>query len=131
MIKYSLNCADCENQFEAWFRSSEDYDHQEGQNLIECPICESKSVTKAIMAPRVHTSKKQESVKKELAELKKYVRQNFEDVGERFTEEAISMWHGDSEMRDIHGTVTPEDHERLKDEGVPYTPLPWGTKEDA
>lgn len=130
MIKYDLVCCGCRHVFETWFRSSEDYDLQEKKGLLECPACSSQSVKKTIMAPNIHTSEKQAAARKELAELKKYVKTNFEDVGDRFTEEAVSMWRGETEVRDIHGIVGPEDKTQLEEEGVPYIPLPGG-REDA
>jgi hypothetical protein len=45
----------CENGhvFEAWFGSSDDYEDQRRRGLLSCPICESKAVDKAAMAPRL------------------------------------------------------------------------------
>ena len=52
MIKYALAC-DHEHGFEGWFGSSGDYDDQHAKGLLECPVCGSKAVRKAIMAPAV------------------------------------------------------------------------------
>lgn len=56
MIRFSLCCAQ-DHAFEGWFRSNDDFDAQSAKRLIECPICSSSSVTKALMAPAVATSR--------------------------------------------------------------------------
>ncbi len=61
MIKYALIC-ECDYEFESWFRSSDTYDEQVKSGLVECPRCQSTHVQKALMAPAVSTSKRQERV---------------------------------------------------------------------
>ena len=56
MIKYALVC-DKGHQFESWFADSSAYDKQRKRKLVECPICNSSKVEKAIMAPRVAAKK--------------------------------------------------------------------------
>lgn len=52
MINYSLRC-DATHVFEAWFRSSADFDEQAQRGLLSCPICGSSKIEKAIMSPAV------------------------------------------------------------------------------
>ncbi|MEL6299844.1 MAG: DUF1178 family protein [Pseudomonadota bacterium] len=52
MIRYQLECSD-RHRFESWFANSAAYDRQAGAGLIECPVCQSTKVRKAIMAPNV------------------------------------------------------------------------------
>ena len=52
MIRYALACADG-HEFESWFPSGESYDAQHARGLVACPICESTSVAKRIMAPSI------------------------------------------------------------------------------
>ena len=56
MIKYKLRCQ-CEHEFEGWFPSSKEYTRQKKMGLIQCPMCDSAEVDKAIMAPNVRTTK--------------------------------------------------------------------------
>ena len=56
MIKYALVC-DKGHQFESWFADSSAYDKQRKRKLVECPVCNSPKVEKAIMAPRVAAKK--------------------------------------------------------------------------
>ena len=53
-----------------------------------------------------------------------YVEKNFDNVGERFPEEARRMHHGESERRAIYGQATAEEAEALKEEGIPVRGLP-------
>lgn len=52
MIRYALAC-DHGHSFEAWFRSSSDFDGQAERGLLSCPACGSSEVRKALMAPKV------------------------------------------------------------------------------
>ncbi|HTP90192.1 MAG TPA: DUF1178 family protein [Xanthobacteraceae bacterium] len=52
MIRYALNC-DQGHDFESWFQNSAAYDKQAKRKLVNCPICGSAKVEKAIMAPRL------------------------------------------------------------------------------
>jgi hypothetical protein len=53
-----------------------------------------------------------------------YVKENFEDVGPRFAEEAKQIHKGEAEARAIHGTATPKETKELAEEGVPFIALP-------
>ena len=57
MILYSLLC-DNDHGFDAWFRSSGDFDTQSARGFVSCPICGSSNVLKTLMAPAVSTSKR-------------------------------------------------------------------------
>jgi hypothetical protein len=52
MIRYTLNCADG-HAFESWFANSAAFDRQNKRGLVNCPVCGSAKVEKAIMAPRL------------------------------------------------------------------------------
>jgi hypothetical protein len=57
MIHYALRC-DHRHDFESWFADSTAFDKQAKRGLVTCPHCGSAKVEKAIMAPRLATSKK-------------------------------------------------------------------------
>ncbi|HWG05764.1 MAG TPA: DUF1178 family protein [Beijerinckiaceae bacterium] len=61
MIKYSLVC-DKAHEFESWFSNSAAYDVQAGRGLVECPHCGSTHVGKAIMAPRIARTDREQRV---------------------------------------------------------------------
>jgi hypothetical protein len=52
VIRYALSC-DRDHAFESWFQNSAAYDKQAKRGLVNCPMCGSTKVEKAIMAPRV------------------------------------------------------------------------------
>ena len=56
MIKYKLRCQ-CNHEFEGWFPSSKEYTRQKNKGMVQCPMCDSKEVDKAIMAPNVKKAK--------------------------------------------------------------------------
>lgn len=134
MIRFSLLC-EREHQFEAWFRSNDDFDAQKKRGLVDCPSCGSHKVQKALMAPAVSTSRKQEKValavgdqqRKMIAQLKalsEKVRENSEYVGEKFAEEARKIHFGETDARGIYGEATLDEAKGLAEDGVEFMPLP-------
>jgi hypothetical protein len=57
MIRYALVCTKG-HDFESWFADSAAFDKQAKRGLVACPRCGSVKVEKAIMAPRLASSKK-------------------------------------------------------------------------
>jgi len=57
MIRYNLVCAKG-HEFESWFANSAAYDKQARRGLLECPMCGSSKVEKALMTPRLARTKK-------------------------------------------------------------------------
>ena len=56
MIKYKLNCKDCDLKFDSWFSSSKQFDKLKKLNLISCTRCNSLKVKKTLMSPMVLNS---------------------------------------------------------------------------
>jgi hypothetical protein len=52
VIQYALVCENA-HKFDAWFSNAEAYDEQHGRGIVACPVCNSTSVEKALMAPAV------------------------------------------------------------------------------
>lgn len=143
MIKYDLICKK-EHEFEAWFRDSAAYDEQADKGKVVCPICGSKKVEKAIMAPNVSTSRKKKSAKQQkmlagqqaklakmMNEFRKNVEKTHDYVGEKFPEEARKIHYGETEQRDIYGEASLDEAKELVDEGVPVAPIPVAPKRDS
>ena len=63
-------------------------------------------------------------LQKMLGKVHEYIDNNFTDVGNRFTEEAISIHNGEKEPENIRGTASKEQLKELADEGVQAVPLP-------
>ncbi|MGE3293631.1 MAG: DUF1178 family protein, partial [Geminicoccaceae bacterium] len=53
-----------------------------------------------------------------------HVVENFENVGERFPEEARRIHYGDAEEREIYGRATLDEAKELVEEGISVRPLP-------
>ena len=134
MIRFGLVC-EKEHEFEAWFRNSDDFERQRKSQLVSCPHCGSNEVEKALMAPAIATSRKDEPVvlamsneqKKALAQLKalsEKVRESADYVGSKFAEEARKIHFGETAPRGIYGEATPEEAKALAEDGVEFMPLP-------
>ena len=153
MINFSLIC-EKNHKFEGWFRTSEDYESQIKQGLISCPFCNDTSISKALMAPAVRSSKKtrvetlpsnkneknkkienkslikDDNIRVALRNFRSYIEKNCEDVGDNFAKEARLISKGESKERSIYGKVNNEDAEKLLDEGIEINAIPW-IKDDA
>jgi hypothetical protein len=150
MIRYALVC-EHGHAFESWFADSAAYDKQAKRKLVTCPHCGSAKVDKAIMAPRLATSKKrkgpvkapaaeapapaapapvamispqEQEVRAKLKELHDHLTKNADNVGPKFPEEARKMHYGEIEHRSIYGVASPEEAKDLAEEGIEFHPLP-------
>ena len=134
MIRFSLHCEHA-HEFEGWFRSNDDFDTQKKRGFVECPACGSNKVEKALMAPAVSTSRRQEKMalamgeqqRRAMAELKtlsQKMRENADYVGDRFAEEARKIHFGEADQRGIYGEATLEEARDLAEDGVEFLPIP-------
>ena len=160
MILYALQCAK-DHAFEAWFRDSTAYDELAGKRRLACPVCGSKRVTKAPMAPRLAKGRSAEPAgaahegeaapppaaasampgarkmallpqhQQMLDEMRKHIESNCDYVGPKFAEEARKIHYGETEKRSIYGEATAEEAEALADEGVEVHSIPWPQRSDA
>ena len=97
MIVFDLKCRDSGDVFEAWFRSSTDFEEQQARGLVQCPVCRSAEIEKAPMAPRVPAKSGSEaSALAKLASLQASILKDSEWVGDRFAVEARSIHLGES-----------------------------------
>ena len=132
MIVFNLICKICSSEFEGWFESAKEFDNQKRKKIINCPSCNSTLIKKYLMAPNLPTknnSKKEIKLKKAVAnniqKYKKVVEENFDYVGDKFTEEAKKMKYGEKEEKPIYGEATIEQAKELADEEINVVPLPW------
>lgn len=147
MIVFDLKCRK-EHVFEAWFPDSASFAEQAAAGKVLCPVCGSRKVAKALMAPNVATSRerapvsppaepaRRESVavaegakagelRRLLRELRSHVEQNCDYVGERFAEEARKIHYGETGPRGIYGETSDTEAEALADEGIELARVPW------
>ncbi len=56
MIKYLLNCKNCNSEFESWFSSSKEFDKLKKLKLLNCQKCNSRRIEKSLMKPNLANS---------------------------------------------------------------------------
>ena len=136
MIKYSLNCKNCDLTFESWFASSKEYEKLKKKKFLNCHNCNSFEVEKSLMAPSLinknHNSKnykdqkKYDKIKKTISEYQKFIKNNFEYVGNNFAYEARSIHYDNKKkQKGIYGTASKQELKELKEEGIDAQMIPW------
>ena len=128
MILFNLTCGGG-HEFEAWFRNGDAYAKQQQKGVIACPQCNDTNVQKAPMAPRLSkgVAKRQDA----LADFRRAVESQFENVGENFAEEARQIHYGETEARPIYGQASAAEIKELLEEEIPILPLPLPIDHDA
>ena len=133
MIKYKLRCR-CSHEFEGWFPDSEQYLKQKNKAMINCPMCDSTAVDKAIMAPAVKTSKSKPKIKDDfmvmgesadniLRKLNKKIKKDYQDVGKNFAREARKAHKGKRDQK-FYGRPTNKEANKLLEEGIDLFAVP-------
>jgi hypothetical protein len=152
VIVYSLSCIKG-HAFEGWFASIAAFDEQASGGKLLCPVCNSRKVVKAPMAPALPSSvgerkkgagpvpvqkpaqplapvptpaatEELHKMRQFMTGLRKYVEQNAEYVGREFPEEARKIHYGETEDRHIYGEASLEEAADLVEEGIDVAPLP-------
>ncbi len=72
-----------------------------------------------------------DQVRAVLQRLRGEVERRCEYVGDRFAVEARRIHEGESTRRGIYGEATPEQAERLAEDGIDVTQIPWLPRADA
>jgi len=133
MIRYSLRC-EAGHRFDSWFGSSDDFDRLKAADLIGCAVCGSVHVEKDLMAPAVATaaaatppdlSAPASPAEQALAELRRRIEANCDDVGRDFAREARAIHEGRTPARSIIGEARVAEARALIEDGIPIAPLPW------
>lgn len=150
MIVYDLTC-DQDHEFESWFKNSAAYDSLRKSRKVSCPVCASTKIRKAPMAPRISKSGVKELAPPEapavtntpaeaesgdmasamtkaveaIKELQATIEKTFDNVGDKFPEEARKIHYGEADVRGIYGEATAEEAQELIEEGVDIAAVPW------
>lgn len=133
----NLRCANGHG-FEGWFASDEEFMQQNGQGLIECPLCADRIVSRLPSAPRLNLSGQRQPeapttptpvpqampLQAQWMQAVRKMLDTTDDVGERFPEEARRIHYGEIEARGIRGQATPDERRALLDEGIEIMSLP-------
>ena len=156
MIHYQLCCIE-DHAFDGWFRNSDAFDAQAKRGLVNCPVCGSSQVRRALMAPAlgkrqgpvpaevtapspapaapdsnaaVTGSNLPDGLRAMLQRMRAEVEKRCDYVGPNFAEEARRIHNGESTARGIYGEATPEEAERLADDGIEVARIPWVPRAD-
>ena len=139
MIKYNLKC-DKNHEFESWFSDSNEFEKLKKKKLLECIYCSSNEICKSIMAPMISVTKKKSQLKnlekkfknqkKQLIQLRKYIENNFEFVGENFSKKVREIYYDKKSKKTIYGTTTQKERKELADEGIDLISVPWVDKDN-
>jgi len=136
MIKYSLHCKSCDLKFDSWFASSLEFEKLKKKKLLSCHVCNSLKIEKSLMMPSVinkkaviknkSSSNKFENIKKTISEYQKFIKNNFEYVGENFAYEARSIHYKNKKnKKGIYGHASKKDINELNEEGIETQLIPW------
>ena len=136
MIKYKLECKNCDLTFDSWFASSKEYEKLKKKKLLNCHICNSMNIEKTLMSPNVLIPKNELNINKEIKKFKetkeliskyqKFIEKNFDYVGENFVYEARSIHYKSKKTKKgIYGTASKQDLKELKEEGIKTEMIPW------
>ena len=128
MIRYALKC-DRDHGFDSWFASGAAYDSLRAAGQVECPVCGSRTVDKALMAPALATAEppapRAPDLAEKLAAWRRHVEENADYVGLEFATEARAIHEGTAPERPIWGEAKPDEAKALIEDGVPVAPLPF------
>jgi len=142
MIKYNLICKKCKLTFDSWFASSKEYEKLKNKKLINCHMCGSLKVEKNLMAPKLinktssfedenNNFNKYQKIKKTLNEYQRFIKNNFEYVGENFAYEARSIHYNNKKKnKGIYGKASKKDLKDLNEEGIHTQLIPWFEREN-
>ena len=140
MIKYNLKCHN-NHEFTSWFSDSKEFERLKVRKLLECIYCSSKKIEKSIMAPMISNKKsKKDNInffkkdlyneKNELLRLRKYIEQNFEFVGDKFSKKVREIYYDKKSKKSIYGTTTIQERDELAEEGIDLISVPWVSKDN-
>ena len=68
--------------------------------------------------------------KNKLLQLRKFVENNFEFVGENFSNKVREVYYDKKSKKMIYGTTTLEERKELEDEGIDLVSIPWTNKDN-
>ena len=134
MIKYKLLCKNCSDSFESWFASSKEFERLKKSKLLQCLNCNSNKIDKSLMAPSIINKQKKNNkdtkkfleVKNKLKEYKKFIKNNFDYVGDNFVYEARSIhYNNKKKQKGIYGKASIKEAKELSEEGIEVETVPW------
>jgi hypothetical protein len=146
MVVYDLICAQG-HRFEGWFDNLKALSTQLANHLLTCPVCGDGEVSRRPSTFGLVKAGKTEEKSSEnppaqpklaeamemfhkWAEFSHRLEREFDDVGQRFADEALKMHYGVSKRRGIRGLSTESQEEMLRKEGVDFFKVPMLTRKN-
>ncbi len=138
MIIIDLLCEQ-EHRFEGWFASAEDFERQNAQGLVQCPVCDSSGVRRVPSASYIATGAAAVAPSQPkaaapapsmpdpaqlLQQLGEVLMAHSEDVGAQFAEEARRIHYEEAPARPIRGQASQDECDALEDEGISVLRIP-------
>lgn len=134
---FDLQCNNGHN-FEGWFKSQDDYLMQKEENILICPICNSKNIEKLLSFPHIGKDNNNDSYKNltinnnqliknaqsYILNVIKELVKSADNVGENFVKEARKIYCGEAEIRPIIGKASEEEVRELHEEGIETIDIP-------
>ena len=141
MVVYDLSCSRG-HRFEGWFTDLKDLSGQLTRRLLVCPICGDERISRRpstfglVKTGRPETPANDKPAPaapplaatlemfQKWAEFSQRLEREFDDVGQRFADEALKMHYGVTKRRSIRGLSTESQEEMLKKEGISFFKVP-------
>ncbi len=131
MISFDLECSEG-HRFEGVFRDYDSFDAQLGDGKVTCPFCDTREVKRifsgcsiqARPVSRIMDDTKVRNMFQAIRDFRRYVNENFENVGRDFPETARAIYYGIEDERPIYGETTMEEVRELAEEGIGVLPIP-------
>jgi len=144
MIVFDLQCASG-HRFEGWFGSADDFQAQCARGIVACPSCGASDVVRVPSAARLNMGAVETKAPQAPSQTAPAVSEDrgpmaiaqilysrmvdalltqSEDVGKDFPAEARRIHYEEAPKRSIRGEASEEEHEALRDEGIPVMRLP-------
>ena len=150
MKVWNLACAHGHG-FEGWFRSQDDYERQQQDGLLTCPVCGDLRVEKRPSAPRISTAatgpvavgdtplrhevagvrdaasgqEVMQALKQAWREVQHRIAASTEDVGPGFAKVVRDMHRGVEPERAVRGQASGDEVASLRDEAIEVAAMPW------
>ena len=124
----------CSDSFESWFASSKEFERLKKSKLLQCLNCNSNKIDKSLMAPSIINKQKKNNrdtkkfleIKNKLKEYKKFIKNNFDYVGDNFAYEARSIhYNNKKKQKGIYGKASIKEAKELSEEGIEVETVPW------
>ncbi len=131
MINYNLRCHNG-HEFDSWFQHSQAFETLQANQLIACPICDSKQIVRGLNCPNIAPNLN-DTTAKNAREYAKQMRQKilneFLNAGDNFADMARQyhqQWQNDGTAlhQGLYGTIQLDEAVELHEEGIDIIPLP-------